>query len=304
MPSALCSEEPSVLPLCVEISYYRTKVERKALSATEFECLQSRQMGVKMKILILYFSGTGSTKWIAELMQSCLLHSEICTADLFSVENSTNLNLIDYDAFIIGTPVYHGAPSNMIKKYFDLLSPLSKRTPAFIFNTRAWCSCNTNRLLAKQLLKKNIITVKDRDYQTPASDGALILPVYKKFFTFEKNIHAKIHRDCMDFLEQLRAEQLYGYIPRFRFSSIINSPNKLMGQMITFKIFLHQDKCVKCGRCIQNCPHHALKRSKSGYPLFLIAKCENCYRCIHHCPAKALSLSKRTTPKKVLSFYK
>ena len=248
-----------------------------------------------MKILILYFSGAGSTKRLAEIMQSCLLHSKACTVALLSVENSIELNLIDYDAFIIGTPVYHGAPSNIIKKYFNLLSPLSKSTPAFIYNTRALCSCNTNRLLAKQLLKKNIITVKDRDYQTPASDGALILPFYKRFFTFEKNIYAKIHRDCEDFLGLLRAEQLHGYIPRFRFSSIINSPNKLMGQMITFKIFLHQDKCVKCGRCIENCPHHALKRSEKGYPVFLIAKCENCYRCIHHCPAKALSLNRRST---------
>lgn len=256
-----------------------------------------------MKILILYFSGVGSTKRVAELMQNCLLHSKSCTVELLSVENAIGFSLSDYDAFIIGTPVYHAAPSSIIKKYFNVISPLSKPTPAFIYNTRAWYSCNTNRLLAKQLSKKNIITIKDRDYQAPASDGSLMLPFVKSFFDFEKNINEKIYWDCMDFLEMLQTEPLCGYIPHFRFSSVINFPNKLAGQMLTFKIFLHQDKCARCGRCIENCPHHALKKSDLGYPLFLMAKCENCYRCIHHCPAKALSLNKHTTPQKLLSFY-
>lgn len=252
-----------------------------------------------MKILVLYFSGVGSTRKVAELIQDCLLHTKNCIVDLYSIENCVAINFITYDAFIIGTPVYHGAPSNIVNNYFNSLPPLSKKIPAFIFNTRALCSCNTNRLLAKQLLRKNIITIKDRDYRTPASDGALILPFIKRFFCYEKNIYTKIHLDCMDFLERLQTKRLYGYVPRFRFSSVINAPNKFMGQMITFKIFLHQDKC---GRCIKNCPHYAWERTKSGYPLFNSAKCENCYRCIHHCPAKALSLSKYSTPQKLLSF--
>lgn len=91
------------------------------------------------------------------------------------------IDLISYDVFIIGAPVYHGVPSDIVNNYFHSLSPLSKKMPAFIFNARALCSCNTNRLLAKQLLK-NIITIKDRDHRTPASDGALILPFIKRLF--------------------------------------------------------------------------------------------------------------------------
>ena len=166
-----------------------------------------------MKILVLYFSGAGSTKKVAELMQNCLSHTNSCTIDLHSIETLAAINFINYDAFIIGTPVYHGAPSNIVKNYFDSLPPVNKKMPAFIFNTRALYSCNTNRRLAKQLLKKNIITVKDRDYRTPASDGALILPFIKRFFYFEKNIYAKIHLDCMDFLKLLQAERMHGYIP-------------------------------------------------------------------------------------------
>lgn len=102
-----------------------------------------------MKILVLYFSGVGSTRKVAELIQDCLLHTKNCIVDLYSIENCVAINFITYDAFIIGTPVYHGAPSNIVNNYFNSLPPLSKKIPAFIFNTRALCSCNTNRLLAK-----------------------------------------------------------------------------------------------------------------------------------------------------------
>lgn len=253
------------------------------------------------KILILYFSGAGATKKIAEFMQTFLSNSQDCIADVFSIENFTGF-MNDYDAIIIGTPVYHGTPSRVVKDYFNTVIPLMKPIPAFIYNTRGLWSCNTNRILAKLLQSKNIITIKDKDYRSPASDGVLIVPFAKRLFKFERNLHTNIGLDCTEFMKLLRDQNPCGYIPHFRFSSIINAPNKLVGQLVTFKIYLHRDKCVKCGKCIENCPHHALKKNDLGYPLFFKEKCENCYRCIHHCPAKALSLSKHRTPKKLLTF--
>jgi len=254
------------------------------------------------KILILYFSGTGATKKVAKLMYSFL--SKICTTDIFSIENHTDFDINDYDALIIGTPVYHAAPSYVATDYFDSLSPLVKTTPAFIYNTRATWSCNTNRILAKQIQGKNIITIMDKDYRSPASDGSLIVPFIQRFFEFEKNLKQKINLDCNAFLKLLKKGAPQGYIPRFRFSSVINAPNKLAGQLTTFKIHLHREKCNKCGKCIDNCPHSALDKDSSGYPVFIAKNCENCYRCIHHCPQMALSLSKRNAPKKLLKYSK
>ena len=252
------------------------------------------------KILILYFSGAGSTKKVAGLMYNFL--SQICKTDMFSIENKNDFNINDYDALIIGTPVYHAAPSHVVTDYFRNINPLDKRTLAFIYNTRATWSCNTNRILAKQLKEKNIITVMDKEYRSPASDGSLITPFIRRFFEFEKDLQKKIHSNCIMFFNLLQKDITQGYIPHFRFSSIINAPNKLAGQLTTFKIHLHPDKCIQCGKCIQNCPHNALKKDGRGYPVFIKKSCENCYRCIHHCPAKALSLSKRKAPKKLLAF--
>ena len=252
------------------------------------------------KILILYFSGAGATKKIAELIHIRLLKD--CKVDIHSVENNNIKSIDSYEAMIIGTPTYHASPAKAMMSYLDALPRLKKKTPVFIFNTRGLCSLNTNRILAKKLLEKNIITIMDRAYRSPASDGSLVTPFIKRFFEFEKNLEEKLDHDCVCFLELLNTDKLQAYIPRFQFGSIINAPNKAAGHLFTVKIYLHKDKCTKCGLCIEKCPHRAYRADSNKYPILDLKKCENCYRCVHNCPKVALSLSKRRTPKKLLKY--
>jgi len=252
------------------------------------------------KISIIYFSGVGATKMVAELMHSRL--SQNCEVDIFSVESKNTLHIDNYDALIVGTPTYHAAPAKIIMNYFDKIPRFIKDVPAFVYNTYSLYSLNTNRILAKQLQKKNIHTIMDKTYRSPASDGSIIAPFVKRFFEFEKDLEIKIDHNCMEFLEMLKQDNPRGYIPRFQFGSIINAPNKAAGQLITLRIHLHKDKCVKCNHCIEHCPHAAISTGKDDYPLFISKNCENCYRCIHHCTKVALSLSKRRTPKKLLRY--
>jgi len=240
------------------------------------------------------------TKNVAERMFTRL--SLDCEIDMLSIESKDAPSMNEYDALIIGTPVYHGMPPKIVIRYFEMIPRFTKETPAFIFNTRGFASFNTNRLLSRKLYQKNIVTVIDREYRGPASDGTIIAPFIKRFFEFQNDIEKKIDSDCANFLELLKSVGLQGYIPRFRFGSIVNVPNKLAGQLITLRIYLHKDQCTKCGHCIEQCPHSALFPGKDGYPLYNSRDCENCYRCIHHCPNMALSLSKRRTLKKLLRY--
>ena len=247
------------------------------------------------KILILYFSGVGATKKVAELMYELL--SLNCEADIFSVESKDIPCTSGYDALIIGTPVYHAAPARLVISYLDTLPISIKELPAFVFNTCGLFSLNTNRIVARRLQQKNIITVMDRAYRGPASDGSIIAPFIKRFFEFEKNIENKIARDCASFLKELKKDVPHGYIPGFRFGGILNAPNKGLGRLITVKIHLHKNLCVKCGHCVKSCPHKAFSTDENGYPLFASKNCENCYRCIHHCPSLALSPGRKPVKK-------
>ena len=252
------------------------------------------------KILILYFSGAGATKRVAQLMHRLL--SQTCAVDIFSIESSAKLNLNDYSALVVGTPVYHAASPGIVTGYFDGIRPLAKATPALIFSTRGLCGLNTNRILAKQLRRKNIITIMDTAYRSPASDGSLIAPGIQRFFEFEPGLGRKVAKDCAAFLRLLQTRPLRGYIPRFQFGSVVNAPNKLAGQLIRLRIHLHRERCTKCGKCAANCPVNAITNDYSGWPVIAKAKCMNCYRCVHHCPGLALSLSGRRPLGRVLKY--
>jgi len=252
------------------------------------------------KVLILYFSGVGATKKVAELM--CKKVSQSCHVDIFSMENTDIPSIDNYDALIIGTPTYHAAPAKIVMHYFESIPRQTKEIPAFVFNTRGVASFNTNRLLSKKMYPKNIVTFMDRQYRSPASDGVLFAPFIKRFFEFEKDFENKVNNDCADFIELLSRNEAQGYIPGFHFGSIVNAPNKLAGHLISLKIRVHKNKCVKCGKCIEKCPQSAFSADKDGFPQYAYKKCENCYRCIHHCQKTALSLCKRRTPKKILKY--
>lgn len=249
-------------------------------------------------MLILYFSGVGVTEEVAKLIKHHM--SGIYAIEMNSVEEMNNCSIDDYDALIIGTPVYHAAPAKILIDYFSNIKPLAKDIPAFIYNTRALCSCNTNRILSMKIRHKNIITAMDRSYRGPATDGVLLLPFVGRFWEYEKDLEYKIKNDCNLFSKQLEEKKIERIIPSFSVSSIINAPNKLAGTFTAFRIYLHEDKCIKCGKCIKNCPYNAFGINHNGYPKFMRESCENCYRCIHHCPSKALSLNKRNTYKQLL----
>jgi len=70
------------------------------------------------KILISYFSSTGNTKKMAELIASGAEKGggEVAVK---SIAETSAAELLDYDAIIIGSPTYYGAPAAEVRKLFD-----------------------------------------------------------------------------------------------------------------------------------------------------------------------------------------
>ena len=53
---------------------------------------------------------------------------------------------------------------------------------------------------------------------------------------------------------------------------------------------LDDDKCNKCGVCINDCAVSAIKYGDDGYPQFNYNECIRCYCCSEYCPQKAVYL--------------
>jgi len=254
-----------------------------------------------MKILILYFSAVGATRKVSEMMANHLSSYEV---EVYSVEKKVFKDFSNYDALIVGTPTHHAEPAEFLMNYIDEIPVQQVKIPTFVFNTKGLAACHTNRILAKKLLSKNLVTIYEADYIAPASDGSLIMPNLKRFFRFEKNVEEKVKQDCSRFLAIITSKKdaFSPNLPPFRFSSVINAPNKFGSGFVKIKIHLHKEACIKCNLCINECPYQAIDKDENGYPVVTKEKCTNCYRCIHNCPTRALGLFKKKKHSKVLEY--
>ena len=56
-----------------------------------------------------------------------------------------------------------------------------------------------------------------------------------------------------------------------------------------FPIMVDNSKCIKCMRCLENCPAGAIEKV-GEYPFINRNLCESCQRCVAFCPAHAIAV--------------
>lgn len=254
-----------------------------------------------MKVLILYFSGVGNTKLVAEKIAGSL--TGYCTTDAASIEkisDDISSHISNYDAMVIGFPTFHASPAKPIMDFVSRLCQIKKPIPTFLFTTCGLYSANALRIFAKESIKKNICPIYSKSYRCAATDGILLTPFMNIWFRHEKNLDSKIIKDCRSFINLLNSTYKIT-LPPFKLYSILNFPNKLLGHHYSPTIHIHKKSCILCGRCISSCPESSICKGENGYPVVQKDRCIHCYRCIHHCPKKALSLSSKRTPSKTLT---
>ncbi len=70
------------------------------------------------KILICYYSRSGNTKKMAQLIEKGVRSRKV-DVDIKDVANVTAKSLLTYDGIVIGSPTYYGLMSAEIKKLLD-----------------------------------------------------------------------------------------------------------------------------------------------------------------------------------------
>jgi flavodoxin len=95
-----------------------------------------------MKLIILYFSGTGNTDYVAHYLAK-LDHLPI-EIELRSVERQPAEKLTDFDVLAVGFPVYECESPRSFRAYLERLAPGEGRG-AFVFCTKGALAGNAVR---------------------------------------------------------------------------------------------------------------------------------------------------------------
>ena len=63
------------------------------------------------------------------------------------------------------------------------------------------------------------------------------------------------------------------------------------------KGFWATDQCIACGKCERICPVATIEM-RSGKPSWITSHCAHCMACVHNCPVEAIEYGKRTQGKR------
>ena len=241
-----------------------------------------------MKYLGLYFSGTGNTKLVC-LKAKEELNKRGHSLDIVDVISEEAKNIEDYDALFVFYPIYgFNCPKPMIK-FVKKIKKLDKQIPCVIMKQSGehlfWN--NASSLYLTSLLKRrNIKVTNEYHYLMPYSfifrhtdymayrmkkvmEG--LLPLDLDLFLNHKEVHMK----------RFFFDRPFAFILRIQWWG-----GRFNGLFYTVK----NEECIKCMKCVQNCPAKNISYNKEKDKFKFGYQCLMCQRCIMYCPKQAIKV--------------
>lgn len=262
-----------------------------------------------MKVLILYFSGTGNTDYAAKYLQNKLVNFSINT-DIGSIENILPENTVEYDLLIVGFPIYAGAAPEFFHQYLKLLPSVNKKG-LFVFSTRAVFTGQAVNNVFEMLGSKGYIPLGYKNIGMPGSDA---LPFMSKSSKYVQRALTKDYSNLHEVNEfaqkiacvigeikqgknieilRIKAPKVIPLLNRM-FQSLWDLGYKFAEKKITPNFWV-DNKCVKCGLCVKQCPSKNISLIDNS--IIFGTHCYMCMRCVNQCPKEAIQIGKRTVNK-------
>jgi flavodoxin/NAD-dependent dihydropyrimidine dehydrogenase PreA subunit len=261
------------------------------------------------KILIAYFSGSGSTKNISEVLKTKL--SSSFEVELIEIATSFDYSIFEkYDIVVFGFPTFGCEPPKTVLEFVEDMPTFSQPLKGFVFTTYALYQENCLRHFIKKISEKNFIITDYCGIRGPASDGALVFPESWSFiYNYERFIKDKLNFCVKRISELIDVEVECSRVPAIKWYTLINRLflHYLEKEYDTYikSIKLLEERCINCKTCIKNCQRNSWTEGEK-YPVFKAQNCEFCLKCIHNCPQNAIIFSEKMKDRRRLNkqFYK
>lgn len=247
-----------------------------------------------MKLLILYYSGTGNTEFACEVAKM-VAEEEGHEVTMQTLEAAGVIALGDYDAYCFATPLQAWQPTKNVERFIKAMPPLPGKH-AFLLSSSGGQPSQTAPLMARWLRKKGITVSGHYDLQCPDS-----WPVSRRItHKYDREVpNAGSVRELAAFTRkelEVQAALLAGEeveLPRYR---VLPTPLFLFGRferltrgranLAMGKKRVAEPDCTRCGICERDCPSGAIRLDP--YPVFG-KECTACWRCVNRCPEDCIT---------------
>ena len=250
--------------------------------------------------MVLYFSATGNTEYIATQLAHKL--NDECVNLLDRIKNNDHSVLHSDKPFVICAPVYVCEMPRFMSKYLKEQTFTGSRDVYFIFTSGGYCGISGQ--LAKWMFRqKKMNYLGHAEFKMPRNYVANNSYPMLEFDEIKDRIlksRDKVNAVAGDILagRKLTARHI------FLFETIITLPfNPVWCKYkLLAKDFYCTDKCVGCGKCAKICPLNniSIKECKPVWG----DRCSHCMACIGNCPTRAIEYGSITQEKEQYNFGK
>ncbi|MDY7077374.1 MAG: EFR1 family ferrodoxin [Chloroflexota bacterium] len=260
-----------------------------------------------MRLLILFFSGTGNTHYVAEYLAQKLGQIPIDVL-VRSIEQTPAETLPDFDLLTIGFPVYVADSPPFFQEYIHRLSDGEGRG-VFVFSTKGAFAGRAGPRNLQRVASRGYVPLGEVSVTMPGTDGLAFVAkkswmarmAENKDFEHLKSVD-RLARRMEEVLQITLAGQTARNrqvrMPRNASPSLTDRLWKAVYERFTapFKRrFYADERCNRCWLCVQICPSHNI-RLEDGQIRFA-DRCYLCMRCVHQCPQEAIQIGKSTVGK-------
>ena len=243
--------------------------------------------------MVLYFSATGNTKYMAEKIAEGL--DDECLDLLDRIRNEDYSLIRSKKPFVICSPIY---VCEMPRFFMDFLKNVKlggNRNMYFVFTSGGYSG-------AAAMLAKRIARGKKGVYMGCADVRMASNYVASKRYGIKEDednlpyIRKAVGR-IPEICRQVKNGERLKSRHVFLFEILVVLPvNPLWNRyMQPTSPFYTTDACIGCGKCVRLCPLHRI-RMEEGRPLWS-GSCAHCMACITNCPTEAIEYGDRTQGK-------
>ncbi|WXG41976.1 MAG: EFR1 family ferrodoxin [Candidatus Freyarchaeum deiterrae] len=245
-----------------------------------------------MKVLIIYFSQTGGTEKIAEMVQRGILKSGN-NCEIARIKNVNMKRLKAFDLIGIGTPTFFYREPVNVKNFIQKIDIMNGKH-CFILSTHGSIIGNTLYYMKEELSERGFLVIGSFDSYSSTS-----LQFYPKI------MHTANHPDEIELEEAEKfGEKICDIssrikkgeselIPEFELIDTTwwaNDSKKATPESLrnfSPKLKINLDKCTKCLACQENCPVNAIN-VEANPPEIQNEGCIFCWFCEKLCPVGAI----------------
>ncbi|KAK2954661.1 hypothetical protein BLNAU_10316 [Blattamonas nauphoetae] len=266
-----------------------------------------------MKVVIVYFSNTGTTKYMAEsigksfsdaghsvqmqdglLIVKALRQKENGKHSTNQVLSAYQTNLFQADVIGFGSFVNTMLPTIGVQEILsEKISPshcFQNMKYYFSFSSHGSLSNPTCHVLADKIRRKNTTAVFLGSFDLRSRENHPALqPPRGTFDVVPSSSYQMLQKFSESLINHLNSPDIS--LTHHRIAFLPTFPQSII-KLMTGPIKINSDLCIGCYKCVEICPFNALSvPSKDGtekIPSVSHLDCQRCARCFNTCPTRAI----------------